>query len=69
VLVFHSIDVYWLIMAALGPEGVEPDWLDASLLLTLAFLCGAIVARACGARALVPTGDPRLAESLAFRNP
>ena len=69
ILVFHYIDLYWLIMPALRPEGVEPNWLDASLLLTLVFTCGAIVARACQARPLVPIGDPRLAESLAFRNP
>ena len=68
ILVFHYIDLYWLIMPALRPEGVEPHWLDVSLLLTLVFICGAIVARACQARPLVPIGDPRLAESLAFRN-
>jgi hypothetical protein len=68
VLVFHYADLYWLIMPALRPERPEPHWLDASLLLTLAFLCGAIVARACQARPLVPIGDPRLSESIAFRN-
>jgi hypothetical protein len=68
ILVFHSIDLYWLIMPALRPEGVELHWLDALMLLTLAFTCGAIVARACQARPLIPTGDPRLVESLAFRN-
>jgi len=68
ILVFHYIDVYWLIMPALRPEGVEPHWLDVSLLLTLAFLSGAIVARACQARPLVPIGDARLAESIEFQN-
>lgn len=68
VLVFHYADMYWLIMPALRPERPEPRWLDASLLLTLVFLCGAIVARACQARPLVPIGDPRLSESIAFRN-
>ena len=68
ILVFHYIDFYWLIMPALHPEGVKPDWLDASLLLTLAFTCGAIVARACQTRPLIPIGDPRLSESLALRN-
>ncbi len=68
ILIFHYIDLYWLIMPALSPEGVVPNWLDVSLLLTLVFTCGAIVARACQARPLVPIGDPRLAESIAFRN-
>jgi hypothetical protein len=69
ILVFHYIDLYWLIMPACGPESVKPHWLDGSMVLTLAFTCGAIVAFACQARALVPIGDPRLAESLSFRNP
>jgi len=68
ILVFHYADLYWLIMPALRPEGVEASWIDAALLLTLACTCGAIVARACHTRSLVPVGDPRLAESIAFRN-
>jgi hypothetical protein len=68
ILVFHYVDFCWLIMPALGPEGVKPHWLDVALLLGLAFLGGAIIAWACQARPLVPIGDPRLAESLAFRN-
>jgi hypothetical protein len=68
VLVFHYADLYWLIMPALGPEGIEPRALDAALLLALALCSAAIVARACEVRPLVPTGDPRLAESIAFRN-
>jgi hypothetical protein len=55
-------------MPALRPEGVEPHWLDVSLLLALVFTCGAIVTRAAQSRSLIPIGDPRLAESLAFRN-
>jgi hypothetical protein len=68
ILVFHYIDLYWLIMPALRPEGVEPNWLDVSLLLTLVFTCGAVFARAGRSRPPIPTGDPRLAESIAFRN-
>jgi hypothetical protein len=67
-LAFHYADLYWLIMPALRPEGVEPSGLDAALLLALAFSCGAIVARACQARPLVAKGDPRLAQAIAFRN-
>jgi hypothetical protein len=67
-LAFHYADLYWLIMPALGPAGVEPSGLDAALVLALALSCGAIVARACRTRPLVPQGDPRLAPSIAFRN-
>lgn len=68
VLVFHYLDVYWLVMPALHLEGVAPRALDVSLTLALVFLCGAIVARACQRRPLVPIGDPRLAESLSMRH-
>jgi len=67
-LVFHYIDLYWLIMPAFRPEGLQPHWLDSSLVLMLTFICAAIVAHACQRRPLVPVGDPRLAESIAFRS-
>ncbi|MGO9468534.1 MAG: hypothetical protein ACLQIB_19090 [Isosphaeraceae bacterium] len=67
ILVFHYIDLYWLIMPAFRAEGALPHWLDASLVLTLTFICAAIIAYACQRRPLVPIGDPRLAESIAFR--
>jgi hypothetical protein len=66
VLGFHYVDLYWLVMPASGTGSAEPQWLDAALLLTLAFSCAAIVARACRVQPLVPKGDPRLAESIAF---
>ncbi len=68
ILVFHYVDLYWLIMPALSPEGIEPHWLDFWLLLALASSCGAIVAAAGRSRSLIPIGDPRLAESLALRD-
>jgi hypothetical protein len=68
VLVFHYADLYWLIMPAMRPEGIEPSGLDAALLMALALCYTAIVARACHVRPLVPKGDPRLAESIAFHN-
>jgi hypothetical protein len=68
-LVFHYLDLYWLVMPAMHAQRVQPEWLDASLVLMLVLTSCAIVARACRARPLVAVGDPRLAESLAFHNP
>jgi hypothetical protein len=68
VLVFHYLDLYWVVMPTLYPEGAQPDWQDLSILATLVLAAGAVVARACTARPLVPIGDPHLFESLAFRN-
>jgi len=69
VLIFHYLDLYWIIMPTLYPDGAQPDWLDASVLATLVLAAGAVVAHACRARPLIPVGDPHLSESLAFRNP
>lgn len=68
ILGFHYVDLYWQVMPVLNPGGAQPRWLDASLLMMLVLSSGAMVALACQARPLVPVGDPRLAESLAFRN-
>jgi hypothetical protein len=68
ILVFHYLDLYWLIMPAMRPGTTDPHWIDAVLALALAFICAAVVAFACQKRPLVPTGDPRLAESIAFRS-
>jgi hypothetical protein len=68
VLVFHYLDLYWVVMPTLLPEGAGPDWFDVSVLATLVFAAAAVLAQSCWARPLVPVGDPRLSESLAFRN-
>ena len=69
VLVFHYLDLYWLIMPVPYPDGARPDWLDASVLAALVSGACAILAYTCQARPLIPVGDPYLSESLAFRNP
>jgi hypothetical protein len=68
VLVFHYLDLYWVIMPTLLPEGAVPDWLDVSVLAALVLAGSAVVVYSCGARPLIPIGDPHLSESLGFRN-
>jgi hypothetical protein len=68
VLAFHYLDVYWLIMPALDPEGVRFDWLDVSLLAAVVLAYCAGFAHACGSRPLFPIGDPGLPESIAFQH-
>lgn len=69
ILVFHYIDLYWIIMPGIHREASRPSWLDISILMALVSTCGAVVARAGRVRPLLPIGDPRLAESMAFHNP
>lgn len=62
----HYLDVYWLVMPALTPDGPSLHWLDLAALLLVA---GAAVSfglwRANG-RSLVPTDDPALAFSARY---
>jgi len=67
-LAAHGLDLYWLVMPAVHPEGVA-----FSLLGPLAWLgVGGLFAAALGwllrRPAAVPVGDPRLPESLSFEN-
>ena len=67
-LVMHFVDLYWLVMPTLHPEGVRPSLLDVAAFVAVG---GAFVAAASWLlrrQALVPLRDPRLAESLAFEN-
>jgi hypothetical protein len=67
-LAMHYLDLYWLVMPVLHPEGFGPSALD---LAAFAAVGGCFVAAAgwlMRRQALVPLRDPRLAESLAFEN-
>ena len=68
-LVLHYVDLYWLVMPAIGGEhGFAFAWYDLVNLLAV----GGIVFGAFGwvarRRPLVPVADPRLPESLTFEN-
>ena len=67
-LVAHWIDLYWLVMPGLGHEGLPPGLIDAACLVGIGSVYLAGVLRTAGKASLVPLGDPRLKESLAFRN-
>jgi hypothetical protein len=66
ILVFHYLDLYWLVMPALHAVTVAPSRIDLSILLTVILLFSALAVHACQRHALVPVGDPRLADSIAF---
>ena len=67
-LVAHWIDLYWLVMPGLEAEGLPPGAVDAACLAGIGGLYLAGVLWTAGKVSLVPLGDPRLKESLAFRN-
>ena len=67
-LVMHYLDLYWLVMPNLHHEHFHGDVLDVTCLIGVVGLFVAVFARRLTAHKLVPVGDPRLAESLAFEN-
>lgn len=67
-LVAHWIDLYWLVAPSLHPEGLRLGLIDAACLVGIGGVYFAGVLWTAGNRPLVPLGDPRLQESLAFEN-
>jgi hypothetical protein len=67
-LAMHLLDVYWLVIPSVEGLGARPHVVDAAALLAVggAFVAafGWLMVRS----PLVPKGDPRLQESLAFEN-
>ncbi len=68
VLLMHWVDLYWLVMPAGSPGSASPHLIDLTVWIGLVALLLAAAAFVGRDRALVPEGDPRLAESLAFEN-
>ncbi len=71
-LVFHYVDLYWLVMpsalVAGASPGFAPHWLDLLTLVAVGGLFTGVLGRLMAGPALVPVADPRLAESLSFEN-
>ena len=73
IMLIHYLDIYWLVMPTLHPEGFPSD-LSSLLLSFIAFLAVGFLAIAFGVTRLrgrlpVPVRDPYLAESLRYRQP
>jgi len=66
-LVFHYVDLYWLVMPSVV-EGFSPHWLDLATLVGVGGLFAGALGRLVSRPALVPVADPRLPESLSFEN-
>jgi hypothetical protein len=67
-LAMHFVDLYWLVMPTLHPEGVRPSVLDVAAFLAVGGCFVAAAGWLMRRQALVPVRDPRLHESLAFEN-
>lgn len=67
-LVMHYLDLYWLVMPSLHHEHIHGDVLDVTCLVGVVALFVAVFTHRMVGHKLVPVGDPRLAESVAFEN-
>ncbi|HVS66237.1 MAG TPA: hypothetical protein VMT85_22350 [Thermoanaerobaculia bacterium] len=67
-LLMHWLDLYWLVMPNLHPEGVRLSLLDLTCFLAVGGLFLAVLGALLRSGALVPIKDPRLVESLEFEN-
>jgi hypothetical protein len=67
-LAMHYLDLYWLVMPSFHREGLRPTLLDLTTLVAVGGMFLGSLGLAMRRSALVPTGDPRLAESLSFEN-
>jgi hypothetical protein len=67
-LAAHYLDLYWLVMPAVSPESPAPGLAHLAAFAGVGGLFVAVWARLVVGRAVIPLGDPRLAESLSFEN-
>ncbi|MCU0305535.1 MAG: hypothetical protein MUC56_15885 [Thermoanaerobaculales bacterium] len=62
------VDMYWLVIPEFSPGVARFGWLDVAVFLGMAGIYSAVLVWRLGRASLVPEGDPRLGESLAFEN-
>lgn len=67
-LVMHWFDLYWLIMPSLHHYGPHWSWLDVTTLVGIGGVFLSLLIRQIARQPLVPTGDPRLRDSIDFVN-
>lgn len=67
-LLMHWFDLYWLIIPSTSPHAVSIGLYELLTFVGVGAIWLAAVARRMEGTRLVPTGDPHLADSLAFHN-
>lgn len=67
-LLMHAVDCVWLVFPTL-PRLQPPRPTDLFLFIGIGFLYAAVLIGVLQRRPLVPLGDPRLGDSIAFENP
>ncbi len=68
VLLMHYLDVYWMVVPNLGGHGPGFHWMDAACVLGVGGPFLWLFVTQLARHSLVPSGDPRLPESLALEH-
>ncbi len=68
IVLFHLVDIYWLVMPACTPQGFHPGWTDLAAIFALGG--GALVFARFLLRShpLLPVGDPILQAALDYES-
>src|SRR5262249_42971530 len=69
ILVWHYLDVYWLVMPALHREAPAPHWTDLAAFAGVGGIAVAYTLWTLRGSYTIPVGDPYLHASLQFRRP
>ena len=68
VLLMHWVDIYWLVMPSLHPEGVHLSWMDFSTMFGIGGIFLWLFWNRMCSSPLVPVNDPNLKASMRFVN-
>jgi hypothetical protein len=67
-IVMHYVDLFWQVMPVLHAQGVSVSWIDLAAWLAVGSSYGLVFWSGLRKKPLVPVGDPRLEQCLAFHN-
>ena len=67
-LAMHYVDLHWIVMPTLHRHGFHLHWLDLATFMAVGSLFALTFWYRLKDRALTPVGDPRLEQSLEFKN-
>jgi hypothetical protein len=68
-LAIHYVDIYWLVMPSLNPDGVHFHWTDVTAFVGVGLLGIAFGVSQLRGKLPVPVKDPYIAESIRYRQP
>jgi hypothetical protein len=69
ILLIHFVDIFWLVMPTLHPEGFSIHWTTITSFFGIGLLGVAFGVSRMRGRLAIPVKDPYLAESLGYRQP